>query len=139
MTKVYCDGSCLNNPGPGGWAAIVVINDQETILKGGCKDSTNNRMELTAAIEGIRYLNDEYPIELFTDSQYVVKGMTEWMKGWKAKNFNKVKNVDLWKELDQLASSKQITWTWVRGHNGHVMNERCDKIANGQAIIFKNS
>ena len=139
MAKVYCDGSCLNNPGPGGWAAIVVINDQETILKGGCKDSTNNRMELTTAIEGIRYLNDEYPIELFTDSQYVVKGMTEWMKGWKAKNFNKVKNVDLWKELDQLASSKQITWTWVRGHNGHVMNERCDKIANGQAIIFKNS
>lgn len=137
MAKVYCDGSCLNNPGPGGWAAIVVINDQETILKGGCKDSTNNRMELTAAIEGIRYLSESESIELFTDSQYVVKGMTEWMKGWKAKNFNKVKNVDLWKELDQLASSRQITWTWVRGHNGHVMNERCDKLANSQAVIFK--
>lgn len=137
MAKVYCDGSCLNNPGPGGWAAIIVINDQETILKGGCKDSTNNRMELTAAIEGIRYLSESESIELFTDSQYVVKGMTEWMKGWKAKNFHKVKNVDLWKELDQLASSRQITWTWVKGHNGHVMNERCDKLANSQAVIFK--
>ncbi len=137
MAKVYCDGSCLNNPGPGGWAAIIVINDQETILKGGRKDSTNNRMELTAAIEGIRYLSESDSIELFTDSQYVVKGMTEWMKGWKAKNFNKVKNVDLWKELDQLASSRQITWTWVKGHSGHVMNERCDKLANSQAVIFK--
>jgi len=139
-THVFCDGSCLSNPGPGGWAAIVVSDGNETILQGGCKDSTNNRMELKAAIEGVTLAKSlNQPIEVFTDSQYVVRGMTEWIVNWKAKNFNKVKNVDLWKELDSVCLAQQIKWTWVRGHNGHAMNERCDKIANGQATQFKNS
>lgn len=130
MLIVYCDGSCLGNPGRGGWGAIISINDQEFEIYGGEKLTTNNRMELMAAIEALSFIEDiNQPITMYTDSQYVIKGITEWIKGWKAKNFKNVKNVDLWKILDQKVTGLNITWNWVKGHAGNVMNERVDVLA----------
>jgi ribonuclease HI len=137
MTRVaiYTDGACLGNPGPGGWAALVVTDGDERELTGFDPDTTNNRMELLAAIEGLRSLPDGTAVDLHTDSQYLKNGMTEWLARWKRNGWRTaartpVKNVDLWQALDDLARRHTIRWHWVRGHDGHPENERCDALAN---------
>lgn len=127
---IYTDGACKNNPGIGAWAAILEYNGSKKEISGVVEHTTNNRMELCAVIEALKALKRSCQIELFTDSQYVQKGMTEWLSGWKQKKWNNVKNPDLWQELDQLANRHQIKWNWVRGHNGHPGNERADELAN---------
>ena len=138
QVTLYTDGACRNNPGPGGWGAILrhVSTDKE--LSGHEKATTNNRMELTAVIEGLKQLKEKCKVTIVTDSQYVKNGMTEWVegwikKGWKTANKKPVKNVDLWKLLVEQTAKHSVKWQWVRGHNGHPENERCDQLAN-QAI-----
>jgi len=140
MITIYTDGSSRGNPGPGGWGAIV-LDEARVIELGGHEDhTTNNRMELSGAIEGLRYagrLLDE-PIELHTDSEYVMKGMTEWIsgwvkRGWKTAAKKPVLNQDLWQELLKVSEGKQISWKYVAGHSGHDFNERCDEIATSFA------
>jgi|SRR5579871_683994 len=136
--KIYCDGSCLGNPGPGGYAALLMFKgkaDHEKVVAGFELSTTNNRMELRAAIEGLRSLTKKCRVTLWCDSLYVVKGMTEWMQGWQKSGFKrgKVANIDLWQELLQVADEHAITWQWVRGHAGHQYNERVDEIAREQA------
>ena len=140
MKKVYIftDGACRGNPGPGGWGALLRYSDHEKKLSGGERDTTNNRMELMAAIQALAAVKETCMIELYTDSQYVQKGITEWMPSWKKRHWKKsdnkpVKNADLWQALDQQTQRHQISWHWVRGHNGHVENELVDRLAN-QAI-----
>lgn len=132
---IYTDGACLGNPGPGGWAALVVMEGDERELTGFDPDTTNNRMELLAAIEGLRSLGDPAEVDLHTDSQYLRNGMTDWLARWKRNGWRTaakapVKNVDLWQALDALAARHTIRWHWVRGHDGHPENERCDALAN---------
>ena len=131
---IYTDGACQGNPGPGGWAAILLWNGRTKELSGGEADTTNNRMELRAAIEAIRVLREPCHIELFTDSEYLRNGITKWLAGWKRKGWitrqrEPVKNEDLWKELDRARACHTIEWRWVRGHAGNVYNERCDELA----------
>ena len=137
--EIYTDGACKGNPGPGGWGAILRFKGNEKELKGFVKATTNNRMELTAAIEALRSLSRACSVDLYTDSNYLRQGMQSWLTGWKAKNWrganNKpVKNIDLWQALDKLASAHQVRWHWVKGHAGHPENERADELAN-MAII----
>jgi ribonuclease HI len=132
---IYTDGACLGNPGPGGWAALVVTDGDERVLTGFDPATTNNRMELLAAIEGLRSLPDDTEVDLHTDSQYLRNGMTEWLPRWKRNGWRTaaktaVKNVDLWQALDALATRHRVRWHWVRGHDGHPENERCDALAN---------
>lgn len=132
--EVFTDGACSGNPGPGGWGAIVRIDGKDKELSGGEADTTNNRMELIAVIEALRVLHAASTVVLTTDSKYVKDGITDWIHNWKKngwKNSNKkpVKNADLWRELDALNQKHTIEWRWVRGHNGHPENERCDKLA----------
>ncbi|WP_345250595.1 ribonuclease HI [Pigmentiphaga soli] len=128
---VFCDGACRGNPGgPGGWGAVVRTPAGETELFGGAPDTTNNRMELTAAIEALRWLAEPAEVAVFTDSQYVVKGMNEWRHGWVRKNWKDVKNVELWQALIAEAQRHRATFRWVRGHAGHDGNERADALAN---------
>ena len=132
---IYTDGACQGNPGPGGWAAIVRRDGEERELTGYDPDTTNNRMELLAAIEGLRAVEDVSEVDLHTDSQYLQNGMNDWLarwkrNGWKTAAKKPVKNVDLWQALDELASHHTVRWHWVRGHDGHVENERCDELAN---------
>ncbi|NIQ02923.1 MAG: ribonuclease HI [Nitrospinaceae bacterium] len=136
--EIFTDGACRGNPGPGGYGCLIVKNGKTTELKGGNKHTTNNIMEMTAAIVALQQLKEPSEVELTTDSQYVVKGMTEWMDGWIRKNWvnsskQPVKNKDLWLELKRLNERHKIQWIWVRGHNGHPENERADALAN-QAI-----
>jgi len=132
--ELYTDGACSGNPGPGGWGLILRWRDEEKELFGGEPETTNNRMELLAVIEGLKALKKPCNVTVYTDSQYVQKGMTEWLAGWKAKDF-KVKgggyrvNHDLWRELDALAGKHSVTWQWVKGHAGHPENERADALA----------
>ena len=132
--ELFTDGACSGNPGPGGWGAILRWRDTERELFGGEPATTNNRMELLAVIEGLRALKKPCRVAVYTDSQYVQKGMTQWLEGWKAKNF-KVKgggfrpNHDLWRALDALAATHDVAWHWVKGHAGHVENERADALA----------
>jgi ribonuclease HI len=131
---IYTDGACSGNPGPGGWGAVLVYGEHEKELSGGEKDTTNNRMELMAAIASLNALKARCRIDLYTDSTYVMKGITEWMPAWKARGWKTadkkpVKNDDLWKQLEEAASHHDITWHWVKGHNGHAMNERADQLA----------
>jgi ribonuclease HI len=133
--EIFTDGACRGNPGPGGWGAILRYDNTEKELFGGEKDTTNNRMELMAAIQGLENLKQSCDVVLTTDSQYVLKGATEWMSGWKRKNWmtaskKPVKNVDLWQRLEKALSAHQVEWKWVRGHTGHVENERADVLAN---------
>lgn len=133
--KIYTDGACKGNPGPGGYGCIIVQNGKTQELKGGNKSTTNNIMEMTAIIVALQHLKEPCEVELTTDSQYVVKGMTEWINGWIRKNWvtaskQPVKNKDLWLELKQLNDRHKIKWVWVRGHNGHPENERADVLAN---------
>ena len=130
---IYTDGACLGNPGPGGWGAILGYGKHERVISGGEKDTTNNRMELRAALEALRTLTESCSVTLFTDSNYLKKGITEWMPNWKRRNRRrkggKLANVDLWKKLDEEVSRHEIQWHWVRGHAGNRMNERVDRIA----------
>ena len=130
---VYTDGSCEPNPGPGGWAAIILDGEKETILKGSEKKSTNNRMEMTAALEALKVVNSKRRVRLFTDSQYLKNGVETWMKNWKANNWKrkggKLANVDLWKQISGEIEQRRIEWRWVKGHNGNPYNERVDRIA----------
>lgn len=130
---IYTDGACEGNPGPGGWAAILVYGSFRKEVSGAVPATTNNRMELTAAIEGLRTLKEPCEVDLYTDSQYVQKGMTQWVAKWKARGWRRgkqrVMNVDLWKTLDAEAGRHQVRWHWIRGHNMHPENERCDRLA----------
>jgi ribonuclease HI len=127
--SIYTDGACSGNPGPGGWGAILVYGKTEKEISGHAKDTTNNRMELMGAIAALESLKTKCEVDLYTDSQYVQKGITEWIHGWKKKNWKDVKNKDLWERLDTANSAHKVHWHWVRGHNGHEMNERVDEIA----------
>jgi ribonuclease HI len=137
QVTIYTDGACSGNPGPGGWGAVLVSGPHRKELHGGDRHTTNNRMELTAAIEALRALRERSTVELYTDSTYVKKGITEWIdswkrNGWKRRNGKRwlpVKNDDLWKELDRLVAEHDITFHWVKGHAGHPENERCDELA----------
>jgi ribonuclease HI len=135
--QIYTDGACKGNPGPGGWGAWLKWGDTEKELFGGELNTTNNRMELTAVIEGLAALKRPCKVVLYLDSQYVRQGITEWIKGWKAKGWitaakQPVKNAELWRQLDELASKAghQIEWRWVKGHSGDPGNERADMLAN---------
>ncbi|MDH5457169.1 MAG: ribonuclease HI [Nitrospinota bacterium] len=133
--KIFTDGACKGNPGPGGYGCIIVQDGKTLELKGGNKSTTNNIMEMTAIIVALQQLKEPSEVELTTDSQYVVKGMTEWINGWIRKNWvtaskQPVKNKDLWLELKKLNDRHKIKWIWVRGHNGHPENERADVLAN---------
>ncbi len=127
---IYTDGACKGNPGVGGWGAILIFGTVKKEIKGYAKETTNNRMELTAAIEALKILKRSCSIIIYTDSQYLVKGMNEWLPGWQKKNWKNVKNPDLWQELVALCQNHQIEWRWVRGHNGDYYNERADTLAN---------
>ena len=132
---IFTDGACRGNPGPGGYGYIIRIQGKEEAVGGSAKHTTNNAMELTAAVVALKQLKEPCEVVLTSDSQYLVKGMTEWIKGWIKKGWvtaskQPVKNKDIWVELDQLSKSHKITWKWVRGHHGHVENERCDRLAN---------
>jgi len=131
---IYADGSCRGNPGPGGWAALLRYEQHEKEISGGEKDTTNNRMELMAAIQALASLKEACLVDFFTDSQYVQKGITIWLSSWKKRNWrsagNKpVKNADLWQRLEKETERHKINWHWVRGHNGHIENERVDLLA----------
>ena len=135
MIEIYTDGACRGNPGPGGWGALLRAGQHEKELWGGEPHTTNNRMEMTAVIESLAALKKPSQVVLTTDSQYVRKGITEWIEGWKRKQWQTaakkpVKNVDLWKQIDELASTHTIEWRWVKGHSGHAENERVDDLAN---------
>ena len=126
---IYTDGACSGNPGPGGWGAILIYGEKEKEICGSEPETTNNRMELMGAIAALESLKTSCQVDLYTDSQYVQKGITEWIDGWKRKNWKGVKNPDLWQRLDAARNSHKVKWHWVRGHNGHEMNERVDKLA----------
>lgn len=133
--EIYTDGGCRGNPGIGGWGALLRMGDHEKELKGGEMETTNNRMELTAAIEGLKALKRPCEVTLTTDSQYVKNGITQWISNWKKNNWktaNKkpVKNQDLWVLLDEVLQPHQVSWNWVKGHAGHAENERVDQLAN---------
>ncbi|WP_345979925.1 ribonuclease HI [Sulfurimonas sp. HSL3-2] len=135
MKKItlFSDGSALGNPGPGGFGTILRYNDRERIVSGGEAHTTNNRMELKGVIEGLKALKESCEVEVISDSSYVVKGINEWLGGWIARDFKKVKNPDLWKEYIEVSKPHKIQATWVRGHNGHDENEKCDQIAKEEA------
>ncbi|MBA2650254.1 MAG: ribonuclease HI [Legionella sp.] len=133
--EIYTDGACKGNPGPGGWGVMLRYNDREKTLYGGELQTTNNRMELMAAIKGLESLKCPCEVDLYTDSQYLRQGMMTWMQGWKKNGWRNskkesVKNDDLWKILDSLASIHTIHWHWVKGHSGHIENDRADALAN---------
>ncbi|MDR2638415.1 MAG: ribonuclease HI [Helicobacteraceae bacterium] len=131
--RIFTDGSAIGNPGPGGWCAILRYGESERILKGGEAATTNNRMELTAPIEALKALKEPCSVELYSDSSYVVKGINEWLEGWRKKNFAKVKNPDLWRAYIEASKDHKTNAVWVRGHSGHAENERCDQIAKSEA------
>jgi ribonuclease HI len=133
--KVYTDGACRGNPGPGGWGVVLRFDGAEKTLYGGEPETTNNRMELTAAIRALEVLKRPCRVRLTTDSEYVKKGLTEWLpnwkrRGWKTAARKPVKNADLWRRLDAAAARHEVHWHWVRGHSGHPGNERADALAN---------
>ena len=140
MIKIYTDGSCLGNPGSGGWAAIIFLSDKIIKIKGKKKDTTNNQMELMAPIKALKKIPTGEKVQIFTDSNYVKMGITEWIKSWKRNNWKtsnkkKVKNKDLWKELDYLSKKHQIKWFWVKGHSGDAANEEADQLARKAANL----
>ncbi len=132
--EIFTDGACSGNPGPGGWGAILRARGTEKELSGSEKQTTNNRMEMMAVIAALEALKRPCRVTITTDSQYVMKGMTEWLPGWKAKNWKTaarkpVKNAELWQRLDKAIAPHEVKWEWVRGHNGHPENERADELA----------
>ena len=140
MIKIYTDGSCLENPGNGGWAAIIINNGQKTNIKGSKKNTTNNQMELLAPIEALKKIPKGSKVQIFTDSKYVKSGITEWIynwkkNGWKTANKQEVKNKDLWTELDVLANEFEISWHWVKAHSTDELNNEVDLIARKAASL----
>jgi len=140
MIKIYTDGSCLENPGNGGWAAIIIDDGKKTQIKGSKKNTTNNQMELLAPIEALKKIPKGSEVEIFTDSKYVKSGITEWIhnwkkNGWKTANKQKVKNKDLWVELDLLSSQFDIKWSWVKAHSTDKLNNEVDLIAKEAANL----
>jgi len=141
MIEIYTDGACRGNPGPGGWGVILRYQGKEKEISGAEAFTTNNRMELMAAIKGLQALKRKCRVDLYTDSQYVRRGITEWIKGWKQKQWrnsqNKpVKNADLWQQLDDLSQQHDVHWHWVKGHSGHPENERADTLATSAIDQF---
>jgi len=135
VVDIYTDGACRGNPGPGGWAALLLTGAHERELSGAESATTNNRMELLAVIQALRALKRRVRARIFTDSQYVRLGITEWIEGWKARGWRTadrrpVKNQDLWEQLDELIGGHELEWHWVKGHSGVPGNERCDQLAN---------
>ncbi|HIE91076.1 MAG: ribonuclease HI [Methylophilaceae bacterium] len=135
IVEIYTDGACKGNPGAGGWGAWFYYNGHEKSIFGGEESTTNNRMEMVAVIKALETLKRSSKVKLYTDSSYVQKGMTEWLVGWKARNWKtaakkSVKNDDLWRQLDALADQHQIEWLWVKGHAGNIGNENADDLAN---------
>ena len=138
--EIFTDGACSGNPGPGGWAAILRFGEVEKELSGGETMTTNNRMEMTAAAAGLEALTRPCRVRLYTDSQYLRDGITQWLRGWKARDWRTadkkpVKNVDLWQHLDAVAAPHQVEWIWVRGHAGHPENERADALARAAVPV----
>ena len=132
---IYTDGACRGNPGPGGWGALIQFDKVQKEIFGGKNSTTNNQMELSAAIEGLSTLNEPCNVELFTDSKYVMDGITLWIQNWKKNNWKtaakkEVKNKDLWQKLDQLMTYHHVQWHWVKGHSGDLGNEKADRLAN---------
>ena len=140
MIKIYTDGSCIGNPGRGGWAAIILNDGKKTEIKGGKKDTTNNQMELLAPIKALKKIPKGSKVQIFTDSKYVKSGITEWINnwkknGWKTANKKEVKNIELWKELDSLVENFNIKWSWVKGHSTDQLNNEVDLIAKKAANL----
>jgi ribonuclease HI len=135
--KIYTDGACSGNPGPGGWGALLQFGQHEKALSGAEKKTTNNRMEITAAVMALRALKEPCQVEIYTDSEYLKKGITEWIENWKKLGWRRgspgktkpLANADLWQELDQAISSHEVSWHWVKGHAGLAGNERADQLA----------
>jgi len=135
IVEIYADGACKGNPGPGGWGVLLRAGGREKELCGGEAQTTNNRMELMAVIEGLLSLKERSQVRVYTDSQYVQKGISEWIHSWKRRGWltadkKPVKNVDLWKRLDEISRAHDVEWHWVKGHAGHPENERADELAN---------
>lgn len=134
IVEIFCDGACSGNPGPGGYGAILRYGGHEKEIRGGARETTNNRMELSAAIEALRLLTRPCAVTVTTDSQYLVKGITEWISGWRRNGWRNSKkepvlNRDLWEQLLAVTEKHSVQWKWVRGHAGHAENERCDQLA----------
>jgi len=133
VVKIYCDGACWGNPGPGGWASILIVPGHSREISGAELRTTNNRMEITAALEGLRALKQPSIVHFFTDSSYLVNAATVWLQGWKGRGWRRkdgvLLNADLWQELDREVAKHDVTWTWVKGHAGDRYNERADKLA----------
>jgi ribonuclease HI len=141
---IHTDGGCEGNPGPGGWGAVLDCAGRRKELSGGTPATTNNRMELQAAIEALRVLKEPCAVELFTDSEYVRNGIASWLPAWKARGWRTaakkpVKNDDLWRHLDHEAVRHRVTWRWIKGHNGHPENERCDQLAAEAILAIRQS
>lgn len=139
VIKIFTDGSCIGNPGKGGWAALIKVDNKEITLSGNELETTNNRMELTAAIEALKYFKKNTDMCIYTDSNYLKNGITSWIKSWKNNNWKTsarkpVKNIDLWQSLDNLVIGHNIQWFWVKAHAGHIENEIVDKMAREEAI-----
>ena len=140
MIKIYTDGSCLKNPGNGGWAAIIFMNNEKIIISGRKKKTTNNQMELMAAIEALKKIPKDQEVQMYTDSKYVKMGITEWIKkwsqnDWKTSSKQKVKNIELWKELNDISKKHKIEWHWVKAHAGNPNNEEVDELAKKAANL----
>ncbi len=132
--EIFTDGACSGNPGPGGWGALLRHNGREKEMSGGARETTNNRMEMMAAIEALESLRRALPVDLYTDSTYLRDGITKWIKGWKARGWKTadrkpVKNIDLWQRLEKAVQQHDVRWHWIRGHRGHAENERADTLA----------
>jgi len=142
--EIFTDGACKGNPGPGGWGVLLRFGNHEKTLNGGEPNTTNNRMELRAAIEALNALRQPVIADIYTDSQYVIKGLEQWLPSWKARGWQTadrkpVKNRDLWERLDQLRAEHQLTWHWVKGHSGHPGNTRADALANEGVRLVASS
>ena len=140
--QLYTDGACSGNPGPGGWACLLIYKGNQKELSGGAAKTTNNQMELTAVIQGLALLKEKCIVDLYTDSKYVLEGATLWLDGWIQKGWKKADkkpalNVDLWEKLLALLEKHDVEFIWIKGHDGHEYNERCDKLAVEQSLKFK--
>ena len=140
MIKIYTDGSCIKNPGNGGWAAIIFMNGKKIAIKGNKKNTTNNQMELMAAIEALKKIPTGQKVQIYTDSKYVKLGITEWIEKWSQNNWKtsskqKVKNLELWTELNEISKKHKIEWFWVKGHAGDPINEEVDTLAKKAANL----